>query len=237
LLEARWAIFFDHANIPYEYEYLGYKLGELGKTWYLPDFWLPEQNAWAEIKPHSDLDSAAMKKITHFEQSLRNKFIAEGGDVMESDRTNFYVFVGSPYFNGRQHTYEVFQLWPRGEPLDIKEVNNQPLEDASELKLTSSSTRWINCPFCERISLGYWFEQVRDVCNRAIEEIVCCRYCWGYKSGYYPKPKPGGGATWHTYSDGSRVHTNRIGYVLGSPQLMKGYRAAQSFKAPRKGSK
>jgi nucleoside 2-deoxyribosyltransferase len=48
-LEARWAVFFDALGIKWEYEKEGYDLGEVG--WYLPDFWLPEQQKWVEIKP------------------------------------------------------------------------------------------------------------------------------------------------------------------------------------------
>lgn len=47
-LEARWAVFFDAAGIPYQYEPEGFDLGEAG--WYLPDFRLPEQDIWVEIK-------------------------------------------------------------------------------------------------------------------------------------------------------------------------------------------
>lgn len=35
-LEARWAVFFDAIEIPYEYEPEGY---ELKSGWYLPDFY------------------------------------------------------------------------------------------------------------------------------------------------------------------------------------------------------
>ena len=48
-LEARWAVFFNHLRIPFEYESEGYDLGTVG--WYLPDFWLPKQEHWVEIKP------------------------------------------------------------------------------------------------------------------------------------------------------------------------------------------
>jgi hypothetical protein len=46
-LEARWAVFFDTAGIPYRYEPEGF---DLGGVWYLPDFWLPDQQVWVEIK-------------------------------------------------------------------------------------------------------------------------------------------------------------------------------------------
>jgi hypothetical protein len=47
-LEARWAVFWDEMCIGYEYEKEGFDLGDLG--YYLPDFWIPAQRAWVEIK-------------------------------------------------------------------------------------------------------------------------------------------------------------------------------------------
>lgn len=46
-LEARWAVFFDFLDIPWEYEKEGY---EINGVRYLPDFWLPEQEIFVEIK-------------------------------------------------------------------------------------------------------------------------------------------------------------------------------------------
>lgn len=50
-LEARWAVFFDEARIPYEYEPEGY---ELPIGLYLPDFYLPWFRLYVEIKPNED---------------------------------------------------------------------------------------------------------------------------------------------------------------------------------------
>lgn len=47
-LEARWAIYFDVCGIKWEYELEGFDLGSLGS--YLPDFWLPQVQMWAEVK-------------------------------------------------------------------------------------------------------------------------------------------------------------------------------------------
>jgi hypothetical protein len=47
-LEARWAVFFDKLGIPWEYEKEGYDLEEGGL--YLPDFWLPQQDCFFEVK-------------------------------------------------------------------------------------------------------------------------------------------------------------------------------------------
>lgn len=47
--EARWAVFLDWLDIEYEYEYEGFNLGSHG--FYLPDFWLPDNRYWLEVKP------------------------------------------------------------------------------------------------------------------------------------------------------------------------------------------
>ena len=46
--EARWMVAFDKVDIKYEYEPEGFDLGKAGK--YLPDFYLPEFNSYAEVK-------------------------------------------------------------------------------------------------------------------------------------------------------------------------------------------
>lgn len=48
-LEARWAIYFDHLGVEWDYEPEGFDLGATG--WYVPDFWLSTVNMWAEVKP------------------------------------------------------------------------------------------------------------------------------------------------------------------------------------------
>lgn len=47
-LEARWAVFFDSLGIPWRYEFEGY---QTNAGWYLPDFWLPSLQIFAEVKP------------------------------------------------------------------------------------------------------------------------------------------------------------------------------------------
>lgn len=56
--EARWAVFFDALNVPYRYEMEGY---DLDRVWYLPDFWLPQQKCWVEVKPEKPNDEEALK--------------------------------------------------------------------------------------------------------------------------------------------------------------------------------
>ncbi len=65
-LEARWAIFLDALNIGYRYEYEGFDLDGL---WYLPDFWLPRQRVWIEIKPTIPEDDDAHKPLALAQQT------------------------------------------------------------------------------------------------------------------------------------------------------------------------
>ena len=57
-LEARWAVFFDHLGIRWEYEPQGFLLSS-GEG-YLPDFWLPERGWYVEVKPRGGDTSKAV---------------------------------------------------------------------------------------------------------------------------------------------------------------------------------
>lgn len=48
-LEARWGVFFAALHIAFHYEPQGFELPD--GTLYLPDFYLPQVDMWAEVKP------------------------------------------------------------------------------------------------------------------------------------------------------------------------------------------
>ncbi|MHB8987997.1 MAG: PDDEXK family nuclease [Desulfobulbia bacterium] len=51
-IEARWAVFFDSLGIEHEYEPFCEEVGsDFTSLYYLPDFYLPSQNIFIEIKP------------------------------------------------------------------------------------------------------------------------------------------------------------------------------------------
>ena len=77
-LEARWAVFFDALGIRWEYEKEGYDLGAAG--WYLPDFWLPDQRYWFEVKPSDlrPLPDAINKAFALAVATKRHVFVAPG---------------------------------------------------------------------------------------------------------------------------------------------------------------
>lgn len=62
-LEARWAVFFDAAGIEYQYEPEGFDLGD--GYYYLPDFYLPNDDVWVEIKG-KQLTREEREKIERF---------------------------------------------------------------------------------------------------------------------------------------------------------------------------
>lgn len=60
-LEARWAVFFDFAEIPWEYEPEGFELQD-GRR-YLPDFRLTDCGTWIEVKGSSNsIDMSLLKQ-------------------------------------------------------------------------------------------------------------------------------------------------------------------------------
>ena len=76
-LEARWAVFFDTLGVPYRYEPEGFDLDGL---WYLPDFWLPEQQCWIEIKPFEP-DAEAQEKAERLAAAGLNPVFIFFGDI------------------------------------------------------------------------------------------------------------------------------------------------------------
>jgi hypothetical protein len=82
-LEARWAVFFDALGIEYQYELDGFDLGEMG--WYLPDFWLPQQKYWLEIKGPRPLPNEMEKVCLLAKGTQTNSFILFGTPWVDPD--------------------------------------------------------------------------------------------------------------------------------------------------------
>lgn len=75
-LEARWAVFFDHLGIKWDYEPEGFELGNGLR--YLPDFWLPDWELWIEVKPDTP-DAPTLEKARRLvDQGFRPVFITKG---------------------------------------------------------------------------------------------------------------------------------------------------------------
>lgn len=94
-LEARWAVFFDRLAIPWEYEPAGFFLGNRA---YLPDFWLPRQNLYYEVKGADPL-SGYRDRMAHLAEGRRLRTVLAVGDIPrpETDPCGL-AEAGSPFF-------------------------------------------------------------------------------------------------------------------------------------------
>lgn len=68
-IEARWAVAYTSLGVPFEYEKEGFDLSGVGL--YLPDFWLPDQGCWVEIKGMKPSDDEEKKCAALAEASGR----------------------------------------------------------------------------------------------------------------------------------------------------------------------
>lgn len=91
-LEARWAIFFDAAGIEYQYEPEGFEIecqcyGDSDK--YLPDFYLPEFDVYAEVKGSDEqlkADIGKLMDVIDFHATpISNKGLIILGDIPYTD--------------------------------------------------------------------------------------------------------------------------------------------------------
>jgi hypothetical protein len=142
--EARWATFFKKLSIPYEYETEGF---DLNGTWYLPDFKLPVQNYWIEIKGAVPTEEERKK--------ARLLAIASGNKV--------FIFHGALWVPGNDDTY-MYQPYP-GENIEWVEKKGAYCYDTSYLNIIGEDSESI-CP-C-RLSTGstaHTFENCPNTTN------------------------------------------------------------------------
>jgi hypothetical protein len=94
-LEARWAVFFDHAGIEYEYEPEGFELDD--GTRYLPDFYFPEYDWYAEVKAPRDGAKEDVERASRF---IGNpiKVLILLGNIPDASESPVYHY-NALYFN------------------------------------------------------------------------------------------------------------------------------------------
>lgn len=103
-LEARWAVFFDSLGIQWKYEHEGY---EVNGERYLPDFWLPDLKAWAEVKGDPDglrSDFTRMSAMLGIRSPLPGFFDGETSLIVLGDvpEVSYGVTVLHPVFTWLQ---------------------------------------------------------------------------------------------------------------------------------------
>ena len=73
--EAHWAVCFDHLGLEWVYEPEGFELK--GSCWYMPDFYFPQIDAFAEVKP-KDHFGEMKKAIALCKYSKKPVFFLDG---------------------------------------------------------------------------------------------------------------------------------------------------------------
>lgn len=109
-LEARWAVFFDDLGFKYQYEPEGYVLND--GTKYLPDFYLPEIEYYAEVKGKSNHVVEDMDKIWKFVASAKKNVIILSEVPYSKDAKGCYLFPSFHWTSRRcrsvQRQYSMF---------------------------------------------------------------------------------------------------------------------------------
>lgn len=125
-LEARWAVFFNHLSVRFEYEKEGF---DLGGVRYLPDFWLPQQKIWVEIKGESPAPEETDKAQRLATATGRMAFIFAGDIVVPQDTSTggHQVNTGVPFY-------------PGGDANDTR-------------SFYSDFATWYDCPHCGQLGL------------------------------------------------------------------------------------
>lgn len=100
-LEARWAVFLDTLGIRFEYEAEGYDLTiprvdeqynvTEESVWYLPDFWIPEWDAFVEVKPAGPIPQDARDKAEILSWDSKKPVIILAGQPWPGDYDAFAI--------------------------------------------------------------------------------------------------------------------------------------------------
>lgn len=153
-LEARWAVFFTALGLEYRYEPEGFDLDGL---YYLPDFYLPSQNLWVEIKPTAlKPGSPDHQKAVAFARAIEARAIEAWEESRIGDYPEYLVLAGD--------------CWPDG--LIVHEGAHLALGiDPCD----RYSADLIVCPLCGRLIYGCVLGQRRERYSRSNK--------WSYDPG------------------------------------------------------
>lgn len=130
-LEARWAMFFDRLRVPYQYEPRSFQFGDV---WYLPDFYLPKQQLWVEIKGQTPTD-LEFRKAGLVAAETSEPTLLFAGKAWKS--TPGYLFVPSTEEQNAAYSAPVYQQH----------------YVFGDIYIGHSHIHWCLCPRCEALSL------------------------------------------------------------------------------------
>lgn len=218
-LEARWAVFFDALGVRWEYEREGYHLPSGN---YLPDFWLPGQDCWVEIKG---------EEPTGLESSL-------AGDLADATGKNAFIFYGPIFLPGwgqpGEHLAPPAQLF---EPEFVIDPETGEADGGG----WDDGYLWCQCEQCGSLGIRYEARSDRLPCKTA----YCCNDARWERcdsgqgvggSGVRPRLH---GALCPEHGENLvpgclRSYHGDRGHNPASPDLVKAYRAAMSARFEHK---
>lgn len=144
-LEARWAVYFDTLGIKWEYEREGFNLGEYN---YLPDFWFPDLEMFAEVKPKEFTDDEERKarllvKETRF-HLLKLVGVPERKTYFSIEINDMDEFWECEYILSNYHNYPRDERRFYSMPGYDEEVNEEWFDDIDTCVEKAKSARFEN---------------------------------------------------------------------------------------------
>lgn len=133
-MEARWAVFLQSLGVPWEYEPEGFDLGE--GVWYLPDFWLPRERIWIEVKPTPDLAPEDERKLRAFA-----RLATEAPEAVWSPR-QVILLVGNP-------------IAGEGDPYSIRVPDRAHDGHFAYYPYWDNYHAWAACTECRRVGIQF----------------------------------------------------------------------------------
>jgi hypothetical protein len=168
-LEARWAIFFDVVGMSWRYEAQGYDLSRVRVPGepsdaegflpfsYLPDFYLPEQDCWIEVKPGppSEREIFLMSRLVL--GTRKDGYFLEG---LRFPNEALVSWREKPMFEGISHASfsELPLAWYLKAPgrmswLDPAFADRDPYQ---KVEYFDSGRMWCECPRCGMVGITYY---------------------------------------------------------------------------------
>lgn len=174
-LEARHALFFNTLGIPYIYEMEGF---DLEGTWYLPDFYLPKQDCYVEIKGVEPTPEEMGKAYDLAFYSLKKVYIFFG--EVGIDKYGYSAFAFHPlalsYWNakGEIQTKPVApEVYWTLETLQQSAIQITLDEDQSDFTLKQDET-WTTKDRWHR-DWDDMYDSIQTISNNAIEAVNLLR--------------------------------------------------------------
>lgn len=129
-VEARWAVFFDTLGIRYEYEKEGY---DLDGVWYLPDFWLPKQKCWVEIKGEFNYGDTCVE-------------VVKAERLAQATGKGVFIFAGSDF--SAPIFFPISGMW-------AYEFIPNGKGGWSEHCRGVEGYAWVDCPICREVRIDF----------------------------------------------------------------------------------